>query len=210
MGHHLVNPPELLALSHSFSYIVPIKIGISWHLRSRPILNTLQQFRSWAGYEITKRPIHQTIVYIPMIPSYHLYLRYKYMYIIIHYIYVHIMKYHCMLYIIYINKPLSPCFPSFCRWNSRKNFPNPGPTAPHSILTPRPPRAGRSERGRRRQLADLQPLRRVLRRVDLLPEGHRSPWHRMGRTLQRGGNHWGHGTYIVNYIHGKTVKHKRI
>jgi hypothetical protein len=33
-----------------------------------------------------------------------------------------------------------------------------------------------------------------------LPEGHRSPWHRMGRTLQRGGNHFGHGTNIVDYI----------
>ena len=83
-----------------------------------------------------------------------------------------------------------------------KISPNQLPTAPHSILTPRPPRPRRSERGRRRQLADLQALRRVLR-VDLLPEGHRSPWHRMGRTLQRCGNQFGHdGTYIVNYIHG--------
>ena len=82
-----------------------------------------------------------------------------------------------------------------------KISPNQLPTAPQSILTPRPPHP-RSEHGRRRQLADLQALRRVLR-VDLLPEGHRSPWHRMGRTLQRCGNQFGHdGTYIVNYIHG--------
>ena len=82
------------------------------------------------------------------------------------------------------------------------------PAAPHSILTRRPPRARRSERGRRRQLADLQPLRRVLRRVDLLPEGHRGPWHRLGRTFQRGGNQLGHGgTYVVNYM-GITGKHR--
>ena len=83
-----------------------------------------------------------------------------------------------------------------------KIFPNPtARSTPQHLDTA--PTARRSERGRRRQLADLQPLRRVLRRVDLLPEGHRGPWHRLGRTLQRRRNQLGHdGTYIVNYIHG--------
>ena len=89
--------------------------------------------------------------------------------------------------------------PFFANEIPTQNFPNPTAHSTPQHLDTAPARPRRSERGRRRQLADLQPLRRVLR-ADLLPEGHRSPWHRMGRTLQRGGNHFGHGTNIVDYI----------
>ena len=115
-------------------------------------------------------PTHKANHDIPII---YLYLPCIHVYIIYRHI---VLKCHYTQYILPVSIP-----PSFWPRNSHLFFSRkpPHPTAERHRRPPNAAERRRSERGRRRQLAELRPLRRGLRwSADLLTEGHRRPWPR--------------------------------